>query len=908
MFTFLSRQARPACWTVIAVGFYLFVLHGRLVGGGQASIDFDRQIRPILADKCYTCHGPNEASREGGFHLDNQDSAFSEADSGEHPIVPGDPESSEVYLRLTSDDEDVRMPPADSRKSLTPEEIQLVRTWIEQGAAWQQHWAFIPPHQVALPDVKNKSWPQTPIDVFILDRLETEGLAPMPPADKRTLIRRVTFDLTGLPPTLADVHAFLADESEDAYERVVDRLLDSQSYGEHMARVWLDAARYSDTHGLHLDNYREIWPYRDWVVRAFNKNLPFDQFTIKQLAGDLLPDPTIDDLIATGFNRCHVTTNEGGSIPEEVFVRNVVDRVVTTGTVFLGLTLECSRCHDHKYDPITMRDVYSLFAFFNSLDGNAMDGNKARHAPIITLPTQEQATESDRLKAEIASLQREITDAVASVKLESADHAADARESSPQTAETVTQAADTENEEIHDSPSPKADYSLAAWMRDQRDAPRKDLPGQIAKAIKVDERDRSADQQSLLQDYFIEHVYAPTRETFAALHDELNQLETSLEKLNQQIPATMIYKERDPPRPSYVLHRGEYDQRRDEVSRATPAALPPLPEGAPLNRLGLAQWLVGQDHPLTARVTVNRLWQQVFGTGIVKTAEDFGSQGEPPSHPDLLDWLAVQFQEDGWDVKAMMKRFVMSAVYRQSSQITPQLAQRDSANRLLARGPRYRLDAEMLRDQALAVSGLLVNQLGGPSVKPPQPSGLWLAVGYSGSNTVRFKADESADKIHRRTLYTFIKRTAPPPQLNTFDAPSREFCTVRRERTNTPLQALLLLNDPQYVESARALAIRTVQECDSTIAARVAYMFELCTARPPNAWETRELVRLYKDHLKHFESDAPAAAELVRGVADDKTPGSEIPNSDASLNVSELAAWTMAANLMLNLDEVINKN
>ena len=372
----------------------------------ELTIDFDRQIRPILADKCYACHGPDEMSREGGFRLDRKESAISEADSGSQPIVPGDADASEVYVRLVTDDEDLRMPPADSVKQLTSDEIRLVRNWIDQGAAWRQHWAFVPPRRGALPAVRNKKWLKTPVDLFILERLEQEGLAPSPPADKRTLIRRVTFDLTGLPPTLAEVRAFLADDSSDAYEKVVDRLLDSDRYGEHRARYWLDAARYSDTHGLHLDNYREIWPYRDWVVTAFNRNLPFDQFAMKQLAGDLLSEPTSDDLIATGFNRCHVTTNEGGSIKEEVYVRNVVDRVVTTGTVFLGMTLECTRCHDHKYDPITMRDFYSLFAFFNSLDGNAMDGNKARHEPILELPTPEQASEVERLNNEITELKK----------------------------------------------------------------------------------------------------------------------------------------------------------------------------------------------------------------------------------------------------------------------------------------------------------------------------------------------------------------------------------------------------------------------------------------------------------------------------------------------------------------------
>ena len=858
-------------------------------GEQRGAINFDQQIRPILADNCYACHGPDEESREGGFRLDDESSALGEADSGSFPIVPEDAEESEVYLRITSDDEDLRMPPADFGKSLTVDEIQLLRDWIDQGAPWQQHWSFVVPEQVALPKVSDKSWPQQPIDLFILASLEKQGLTPSPPADKRTLIRRVTFDLTGLPPTREEVRSFLHDDSDDAYHRVVERLLNSQRYGEHMARFWLDAARYGDTHGLHLDNYREMWLYRDWVVQAFNDNLPFDKFVIKQLAGDLSADPSDGDLIATGFNRCHVTTNEGGSITEEVYVRNVVDRVVTTGTVFLGMTFECSRCHDHKYDPFTMRDFYSLFAFFNSLDGNAMDGNKARHEPTIQLPSSDQAAEQNRLTGEIARIKRDINAIVANVEL--ADTASLADEAEPA-------AADSEADRANGSQPDKCYHSLADWIRDRAADP-KGLPKPIAAAIKADEQDRSTEQQSLLRDYFVEHVYAPTRETLAPLHNELQQLEQSLTDLRQQIPATLIFRERDQLRPSFVLHRGEYDQRREEVSRATPAVLPALPAGAPLNRLGLAEWLVSPGQPLTARVTVNRLWQQVFGTGIVKTSEDFGSQGEPPSHPKLLDWLAVQFQKDLWDVKAMMKRLVMSATYQQSSRLTPQLAQQDPGNRLLARGPRYRLDAEMLRDQALAVSGLLVNKLGGPSVKPQQPDGLWFAVGYSGSNTVRFKPDTGADKVHRRTLYTFIKRTAPPPQMSTFDGPSRELCSVRRERTNTPLQALLLLNDPQYVEAARALAERVIRECDSSPPARANVMFELATARVPDDAERAELLEIYGDYHQTYASDLTAARALV---------GSEDSQDDRPSDVSEFAAWTMVANLILNLDEVINLN
>ncbi len=828
-------------------------------GNDSALIDFDRQIRPILSDKCYACHGPNEESREGGLRLDRKSGAIAEADSGSQAIVPGDPSASELVVRLLTDDGDLRMPPPDSGKKLNADEIELVRKWIEQGAAWQEHWAYVPPTQNVIPDVKDKSWLRNPVDLFILDRLERESLHPSPRAERSTLLRRVTFDLTGLPPTTQESAAFLSDDSDSAYETVVDRLLDSKRYGEHMARYWLDAARYGDTHGLHLDNYREMWPYRDWVVRAFNDNMPFDQFVIKQLAGDLLPSPTTDDLTATGFNRCHVTTNEGGSIKEEVYVRNVVDRVVTTGTVFMGMTLECTRCHDHKYDPVTMDDFYSLFAFFNNLDGNAMDGNAKRHDPIIKLPTKEQAEREAELKKQLTSAEAAIEAA-------------------------ISKAMEKENycESLHD------------WIQKQREAADKELPKHIKESLAGE---RTEEQESALREYFVGHVLKETRSVFEPLHNKTKELKKKAKDLDQQIASTLIYRERASSRPSYVLHRGEYDQQRDEVPRTTPAILPSLPDDVPVNRLGLAKWLVDAKHPLTARVTVNRLWQQVFGVGIVKTSEDFGSQGEPPSHPELLNWLAVQFQEDGWDVKTMMKRFVMSATYQQASRTTPELLPRDPNNRLLVRGPRFRLDAEMLRDQSLAVSGLLRNSLGGPSVKPPQPDGLWHAVGYTGSNTSRFKADESPEKIHRRSIYTFYKRTSPPPQLNTFDSPSREYCTVRRERTNTPLQALLLLNDPQYVEAASALAARTM--CDAkTVESRARRLFQLATSRVPCDAEVEELVSLYRELAAKFRGEPKAADELSSVGA----------NTAVDVDTAELAAWTMVANLALNLDEVVNKN
>ncbi|MBI1311782.1 DUF1553 domain-containing protein [bacterium] len=1004
-------------------------------------IDFNRDIRPILSDKCYACHGPDENKRQGGFRLDRKDSAYGAAESGEIVIVPGQPEASELVARISTGDADLVMPPADSTKKLSPEEIDLLKRWVASGAAWHEHWAFIAPQKPAPPTVSQPAWVRNPIDAFIRKRLDEKRINPSREASRETLIRRVSFDLTGLPPKPEDVIAFVKDESPDAYEKVVDRLLESPHYGEHMTRFWLDAARYGDTHGLHLDNYREMWLYRDWVINAFNQNLPFNQFVIKQLAGDLLENPTEDDLIATGFNRCHVTTSEGGSIAEEVYVRNVVDRVVTTGTVFMGMTFDCSRCHNHKYDPFTQRDFYSMFAFFNSIDGAPLDGNKKDPDPVIKVMTDEQRSRVAELEAKIASTRNEITKQLAAYVYTEPEQPAEAKLPEPKefvwiddavpeganaqgnspwqfvddpkpvsgskvstrTAAGLSQhfftgaknplrVADGDQffcyvwldeknppKEIMlqwndgswehravwggdhidwgkaDSPSrrrigdlPKAGEwvrlevpvdqvglregsqvngwaftqfdgkvswdkagivsksdqnplydSLLVWERDQKAANAGSLPDSIKPIVLLDADKRSDAQQKQLLDYFVENVLASTQKTFDPLHAAIADAEKQITDTKNSAPTTLIFREKKDQKPAYVLNRGEYDQQKEQVQRAVPGVLPPLPEGAPLNRLGFAEWLVDRSHPLTARVTVNRLWQQVFGTGIVKTTEDFGSQGEPPSHPQLLDWLAVQFEDDGWDVKAFMKRLVLSATYRQTSDVPPEVLEADPTNRLLARGPRFRLDAEMLRDQALVVSGLLNEKIGGPSVKPPQPDGLWFAVGYSGSNTVRFVADKGDDKVHRRTLYTFLKRTAVAPEMSTFDAPSREACTVRRERTNTPLQALLLLNDPQYVECARGLAQRVAIEAGDSPEARAARMLNLATARQPTDAEIAELVSVFNDLKKDFASDPEAAGKLLAI--------GEAPVTD-SMDQTDLAAWTMVANLVLNLDEVLTKN
>jgi hypothetical protein len=1031
--------------------FALALLAGSPAGGPPAAraaappspaLDFNKQIRPILADNCYACHGPDDKKRKAKLRLDTRQGAFGR----KGVIVPGRSAESELVARITSDDPDHLMPPVKSGKHLTPRQVELLRQWVDQGAPWAEHWAFVPPKRPALPPVKDMGWVRSPIDRFILARLEREGLRPSAEADKAALLRRVTLDLTGLPPTPAAVDAFLADPSPEAYAKVVDRLLESQRFGEHLARYWLDAARYGDTHGLHLDNYREIWPYRDWVIRAFNGNKPYDRFLVEQLAGDLLPGATADQVVATGYNRCHVSTSEGGSIEEEVYVRNVVDQVDTNGTVLLGLTVGCARCHDHKYDPITQKDYYSLFAFFNNIDGPALDGNAALPAPSLKVPTAEQAAALKRIEAKAAAVRQKIAAEVAKVKYDPAGDAAEAEEAEradyvwiddavpaggrtpaggsvnlawdfvgpphpvhsggkslrltgqglkqlvvegaapglrvgegdrlfahvyldPQDPpkevmlqwhsdawrhraywgeDLIPWGKDNSPERRRLGPLPKAGgwvrleveaakvgvtpgtvltgwaftqhggtaywdraglvtrtpqgdrpfETLTAWLRVQRAVGGAGLSKPIQDLVKRDRAKRTAAEQARLRDYFVEHAYAPSRPTFAPLHKQLADLDRERAAVEKQVPATLVFRERADRRPAYVLKRGEYEQRGEQVTRATPAFLPPLPEGAPRNRLGFARWLVDPRHPLTARVAVNRFWQQLFGTGLVKTAEDFGAQGEPPSHPELLDWLAVQFVEDGWDVKTFLKRLVTSSTYRQSSRVTPDRLARDPANRLLARGPRFRLDAEMLRDQAFAVSGLLVERLGGPSVKPPQPPGLWEAVAYTASNTAHFTADTGCAKVHRRSLYTFWKRTAAPPQMTTFDAPSRESCTVRRERTNTPLQALLLMNGPQYVEASRALAERGLREGGARLEDRLAYVFRLATARRPDATELGELAAAYRDHLAVFTKDVEAAKKLIN-VGESKP--------DGRLNPSELAALTMVANLVLNLDEVISK-
>ncbi len=800
-------------------------------------ISFDRDVRPILSNHCWKCHGPDAKERKAGLRLDQLDSATKPAESGKSAIIPNKPGDSELLRRVLSSDADEQMPPASENKPLSAAQKDILKRWIEQGATFEQHWSFRSVTRPSPPAVKNTAWPKNPIDHFILARLEAEGLSPSPEAERETLIRRVTLDLTGLPPIIAEIDEFLNDRDANAYEKVVDRLLKSPHYGERMALDWLDASRFADTNGYHIDNGRDMTRWRKWVIDAFNHNLPFDQFTIQQLAGDLLPEPTdpaaaFEQKLASGFHRNHMINFEGGAFPKEYHNAYIVDRVNTTATVWLGLTVACAQCHDHKYDPLTQREFYQLYAFFHNVPENGLDGRKGNAEPLLKLPTEDQQKQLAELTDNIAKL----------------------------------------------------------------DARLKTTKDEEAKTIKAD-------------------------------LDRLRKVQTELEQL---IPTSMVMRELEQPRETFVLIRGQYDKPGDKVEADVPAALPRLPEGTPRNRLGLAKWLTHPSHPLTSRVTANRYWQSYFGTGLVKTSEDFGSQGELPSHPELLDWLAAEFMgirnsEVGsrndepavttaitWDVKHLQRLIVTSATYRQSSkqngprQDIPTSDLRlpnsnDPENRLLARGPRHRLPAEGIRDLALSVSGLLQHKIGGPSVSPYQPPGLWeeLMARADGKNwTAQEYSQSHGADLYRRTMYTFWKRTCPPAQLATFDAPDRETCTVRRARTNTPLQALVLMNDPTYVEASRKLAERILLEGGATTEERISFAFRLTTARKPTPRELAVLRRVFEQQLARFVADPTAATKLLSV--------GESPRNE-QLPDHELAAWAAVANVILNLDEAVTK-
>ena len=773
-------------------------------------VSFNRDVRPLLSDRCFQCHGPGEADREAELRLDQADGP-----EGAHQaaIVPGDPDASALWERITSDDPDVMMPPPESNKpSLSNEERRVFRQWIEQGAEYESFWAFVTP---TMPDLPGDAG-GAPIDHIVRRRLAQEGRRPSPAADRRTLIRRLSFDLTGLPPTRDEIRQFLEDDSTDAYEKLVDRLLDSPHYGEHMAKYWLDLVRFADTNGIHHDHYRDLSPYRDWVIRAFNDNLPYSDFLRYQLAGDLYAEPTQDQLIASGFNRLHLIIDVGTALPEESYTRNVIDRVTSVGTAFLGLTVQCAVCHDHKYDPLTMKDFYSLFAFFNNIDATPETGRRSGtdfqrglQPPYVNLATPQQGVRLAELNASVAAAEAKL----ASLK------------------KTLEKPADVGAEKS----------ALAALVKNAE---------QQRKAT-LAERDA--------------HVVS--------------------------IPAAMVMKERADVRPAYMLIRGAYDNPGEEVTRAAPAFLPPMrdEDGNP-TRMDLAEWFVDPAHPLTARVAVNRFWQQLFGVGIVRTSEDFGAQGEWPSHPDLLDYLAVRFVESGWNVRELMKEIVTSDTYRQSSVAAPEDYKTDPDNRLLARGSRYRMDSEAIRDQVLATSGLLNRVMFGKSVKPPQPKGLWTSVSMPSSFPREFEPD-SGDAIYRRSVYTFWKRGMPPPQMTILNAPSREDCIARRERTNTPLQALLLLNEEEYLDAARRLAANVLKKHAGGEADLVDAIYETITSHLPDDSERDAFVSLLADLRTHYERSPELAAELCR----DREPPS-------SVSRAEWAACTMLASTVYNLD------
>ncbi len=772
---------RPTQWLLGLLMMLAALLISAPTRGEEVS--YNRDIRPLLADRCFACHGPDESKREAKLRLDvanGEQSPFAARD-GRRVIQPQEAESSELWKRLTTDDPDLQMPPADSiKKPLTDAQKELIKRWIQQGAAYENFWSFVPPAPQPVPDVINDQWPRSRIDRFVLAKLDSQQVRPQSQADKRTLIRRVTLDLTGLPPTRQAIHEFEADESPDAYERLVDRLLAMPQYGEHMARYWLDLVRYADTNGMHHDHYRELSQYRDWVIRAFNANMPFDEFTTNQLAGDLMDNATLDQQIASGYNRLHMVMDRGTNPPLESYTRNVVDQVSAFGTVFMGLTLECSVCHDHKYDPVKQRDFYQLFAFFNNIDGDPETPGRDQQPPILELPTDEQVAGLKELDSQIAAVQQ--------------------------------------NEE------------------------------------------------------------------------ERKQLKAARDDLQRNIPIALVMKERADVRPAYILKRGAYDQPGEEVSRNTPAFLPPLEaQGSLPTRRDLARWVTDKQNPLTARVTVNRFWQQFFGVGLVKTSADFGAQGEYPTHPELLDELANSFVASGWDIKGLVRAIVLSQTYRQSSSVSPEQYRADAENRLLARGSRIRLDSEVIRDQILAVSGLLNGTMYGKSVKPPQPADLWKTVSMVSSSTYSFKED-TGDKIYRRSFYTFWKRAMPPPQMTIFDAPTRESCTSRRERTNTPVQALLLMNEAQYFEAARHFA-QQLLECEGDDSARLRVAFESITAQRPDTEEQANLQRGLDGFRAVYKEDREAAQAMTSSLA-----------KASEAERVELAALTMVINAIFNLD------
>lgn len=1074
--------------------------HAAPKAGGK--VDFTRDIRPILSDNCFACHGPDTNKLKADLRLDLKAEAFRKLDSGEFAIVPGKPEQSRLFklVSLPLDDDD-HMPPKKTGKKLTAAQIDLLRRWIAEGAKWAEHWSYVAPQRPAAPEVKRRSWARNDIDRFILARLEQARLKPNTEADPYTLIRRLSLDLTGLPPTLAEVDAFVADKSPDAYERLVEQLLASPHFGERLALAWLDQARYADSSGYHFDGFRQMHLWRDWVIRAFNDNMPFDQFTIEQLAGDLLPDATIEQKIATGFHRNVMTTDEGGVDPEEYLSKYQVDRVSTTAQVWLGTTVGCAECHDHKYDPITTREFYQLYAFFNRIPEKGLDGTRTRNpAPVLKVPTPDQGSKLIRYLDLIPTAEKLVNEREAELPKAQEKWEKEVREQEikePKLAGLVAEFA------LDDSPAPRsrsvgeADARTNGYARLLTSAATNlsFVPGQLGRALQLSGRDddfidagqavrleytnafsygawiklhskkgavlskmeegpgyrgfdllimdgkvevhlahqfpdnaikvttkdplptnvwthvfmtwngsnkasgvkiyvdgktrpldtptdklsatittdaplligsrikafpfagliddlrfydralrseevadllahahllvakqaadqRTEEQSAGLKKFFREHRASE----FLAAKDRLEKLQKEKKDLLDAIPDTMVMDESEKPRDTFVLVRGDYQRKGDPVSAGTPACWPPLPKDQPANRLTLARWIASTNNPLTARVTVNRLWAMLFGTGLVKTSNDFGSQGDRPSHPELLDWLACEFMKPTesverkselrvekasrpqlstraplnsqhkthstpWDIKHLLRLLFTSAAYRQSAAVSADKLERDPYNRLLSRGPRVRLDAEFIRDNALAISGLLNAKIGGPSVKPYQPPGIW-----DGTDQ-KYEPSKGAD-LYRRGLYVFWKRAAHYPSFQTFDAPSRETCILQRPRTSTPLQALVVMNDPAYVEAARALAARALKEGGSKLDEQLSYAFRLALARPPAKEELGALRTAYDRRREEYSRDSKAAESLL-------SIGESVRPKD--LGSAEHAAMTGVANVLLNLNETITK-
>lgn len=1044
----------------------------------QGEVLFNRDIRPIMSDTCFLCHGPDASQREADLRLDTPEGAYADRD-GSPAIIPGDPEESLLTWMINAEDEEDIMPPPEHHRALTQEEKNLFYQWIEEGAEYDQHWSFVTPTKPEAPALA-KTQLETEIDAFIRKRLESEGLTPSPEADRATLMRRLSFDLTGLPPSLEEVHAFVSDPSPDAYEKQVDRLLASPHFGERMALMWMDAARYGDSSVMHADGPRDMWPWRDWVIDAYNKNKPYDEFSIEQLAGDLLPNASISQKIATGFNRNHPSSDEGGAIPEELRVSYVVDRVKTTSNVWLGLTMECAQCHDHKYDPISQKEYYQFYAYFNNTADPGMQTRKRNQAPLVELVSQQEEQQLKQLDSELEVFRSE-TKRAREKALESFE--------TWLTAENGLMEPPEDNEEKYDNlkhffpmdepsghqltdargrldavgetplksspgkfgraiefdgsthfaapdtldPDRFPRFTVSAWVKVDSDFtgailskidPALDLRGfdlwmedgrpgihvvnawpesaikvltddsiqegewqhiaasyagngkseginiyvngqlwchsvqnrseisvtdedddrlfkgtisnnvplrlggrtnnayfkgqlddvriynrvldeeeilwtqedSIAVSLQTDPEKRASQQEEMLKENYLAATASAYRESRSDFLRTL--LERGKITYGKTTSMVMADNSEDERRMTYILDRGAYDapNESEEIFPATPSVLPPLPEGAPANRLTLANWLFSDENPLTSRVTVNQLWQLFFGNGLVSTPSDFGNQGAFPTHPELLDWLAVDFRESGWDIKRMIKKIMMTQTYRQVSNVRPEHLELDTSNRLLARAPRFRFPAEMIRDNALAVSGMLVDDIGGPGVKPYQPPGLWNEVSLGG--TARFVQDHGED-LYRRSIYTYWKRSAPHPAMLIFDAPNRETCVLKRPNTNTPLQALVALNDVQVIEASRHFAERVIKEGGDGLESKAKYAFELATVRPPTAPETATVLEVFENSHATYAADESKAAELLAAGESER---------DESIDQAEHAAWTLVCSMIFNLDEVLTRN